>query len=81
MDANLRSEPNKDSASVGIHFRGAQVRVLDQTSYLRDNEVSTWYRIQVYKYGCSNNTNLGCGKNTPGDADEGWVNAKLVLLD
>ena len=81
MDANLRSDPNKDAASVGIHFRGAQVRVLEQTSYVRDNEVTTWYRIRVYKYGCSNNTKLGCGKNTPNDADEGWVNSKLVLLD
>jgi hypothetical protein len=81
MDANLRIEPNKDSASVGIHFRGALVRILDQTSYLRDNEVTTWYRIKVYKHGCSNNVNLGCGKNAPGDADEGWVNSKLVLLD
>jgi WG containing repeat len=81
MDANLRSDANKDSASLGIHFRDARVRVLEQTSYVRDNEVTTWYKIRVYKYGCSNNTSLGCGKNSPGDADEGWVNAKLVLLD
>jgi hypothetical protein len=81
MDANLRSDPNKDSASMGIHFRGAQVRVIEQTSYVRDNEVTTWYKIHVYKYGCSNNANLGCGKNAPSDVDEGWVNAKLVLLD
>jgi hypothetical protein len=80
-DANLRSDSNKDAASVGIQFRGAQVRILDETSYVRDNEVVHWYKIQVYKYGCSINANLGCGKNTPNDADQGWVNAKLVLLD
>ena len=66
---------------MGIQFRGAQVRILDETSYERDNEVAHWYKIHVYKYGCSSNANLGCGKNTPGDADEGWINAKLVMLD
>lgn len=80
-DTNLRSEPNKDTASLGIHFRGAKVRILDETSYERDGEISTWYKVRVYDYGCSNNANLGCGKNTPNDADEGWVNAKNVLLN
>jgi hypothetical protein len=80
-DANLRSDPNKDSASVGIQFRSAQLRILDETSYVRDNEVVHWYKVKIYKYGCSINANLGCGKNTPNDADEGWINAKLVLLD
>jgi len=80
-DTNLRSEAKKDGASVGIHFRGAKVRVLDQTSYESEGQASTWYKVKVYEYGCSANANLGCGKNSPNDADEGWVNAKLVLLN
>lgn len=81
-DANLRSESNKDSASLGIHFKGARVVILDETSFTNDRgEVSTWYRIRVTEHGCSVNANLGCGKNTPNDSEEGWVNAKVVLLD
>lgn len=80
-DTNLRSEPKKDAASVGIHFRGAKVRILDETSYESEGQTLTWYKIKVYEYGCSTNANLGCGKNTPNDGDEGWVNAKLVLLN
>lgn len=80
-DANLRTDPNKDAASVGIHYRGAKVRVLEETSYEVNGAVSTWYKIKVYEYGCSANANLGCGKNSQNDADEGWVNSRLVLLD
>jgi hypothetical protein len=61
-DTNLRSEAKKDGASVGIHFRGAKVRVLDQTSYESEGQASTWYKVKVYEYGCSANANLGCGK-------------------
>lgn len=81
MDTNLRSGSNKDMSSLGIHFRGAKVRILDQTSYESEGQTSTWYKIKVYDYGCSTNTNLGCGKNTPNDTDEGWVNAKNVLIN
>lgn len=80
-DANLRSGPDKDTASVGIHFRGAKVQILDESRYERDGEVVTWYKIRVLSYGRSVNTNLMGGKNTPYDADEGWVNAKLVSPD
>lgn len=78
-DANLRSEPNKDSLSLGIHFKDAKVVILDETSYERDGMVSTWYKIRVTDYGCSKDANLGCGKNSPNDSDEGWVNAKTVI--
>lgn len=80
-DSNMRSEANKDSASLGIHFKDAKVKILDETSYERDGMVSTWYKIRVIEYGCSKDTSLGCGKNSPNDADEGWVNAKVVLLN
>jgi hypothetical protein len=81
-DSNIRSEANKDSASLGIHFKGAKVRILDETSFTKDDgEVATWFKIRVYEYGCSADTSLGCGKNNSNDADEGWVNSKNVLLD
>ncbi len=80
-DCNIRSEANKDSASLGVHFKNAKVKILDETSYERDGMVSTWYRIRVTGYGCSKDTSLGCGKNSSSDADEGWVNAKVVLLN
>ena len=80
-DLNLRSEPNKDAASLGIHFRNAKVKILDETSYERDGEISTWYKIRVTEYGCSAKPELGCGKNSPNDADEGWMNAKHILID
>lgn len=77
-DSNLRSEPNKDSASVGIQFKDAKVTILDETSYERDGAISRWCKVRVTDYGCSKDTSLGCGKNSPSDADEGWVNAKSI---
>ena len=80
-DSNIRNEPNKDAVSLGIHFKDAKVRILDETSYETNGMISTWYKIRVTEYGCSKDTSLGCGKNSPNDADEGWVNAKVVLLN
>jgi len=80
-DSNLRSEPNKNAASLGIQFKGAKIQILDERSYTVDGQLSTWYQVRVTEYGCSVNANLGCGKNNQNDADEGWVNAKGVLLD
>ncbi len=80
-DSNVRSEPNKDAASLGIHFKDAKVKILNETSYELNGIVSTWFKIRVTKYGCSKDTSLGCGKNSSNDADEGWVNAKVVLLN
>lgn len=79
-DSNVRSEPNKDAASLGIHFRNAKVEILEETSFMKDEGESTWYKIRVTEYGCSVDTNLGCGKNNSNDSDEGWVNAKNVLV-
>lgn len=75
-DSNIRSEPNKDAASLGVNFRGAKVKILDETSYTTNDGEATWYKIRVTEYGCSKDANLGCGKNAPNDSDEGWVNAK-----
>ncbi|CAN5744197.1 hypothetical protein BH20ACI4_BH20ACI4_22910 [soil metagenome] len=80
-DLNLRDEPNKYAYSVGIHFKDARVIVLETASYELEGAVATWYRIRVTEFGCSVDANLGCGKNSPNDADEGWVNSKYILLD
>jgi hypothetical protein len=81
-DLNIRDEPNKYAASKGIHFRGAKVRILDSTTYeTPEGETSTWYRVKVFEYGCSADTNLGCGKNSPGDSDEGWMNGRYISVD
>jgi uncharacterized membrane protein len=79
-DSNVRDAPNKDAYSLGIHFKDAKVEILDETSYETDGKVSTWYKIRVTEYGCSKDTNLGCGKNTSNDVDEGWVNSKNILV-
>jgi hypothetical protein len=81
-DLNIRNEPNKYAVSVGIHYRGARFRVLESTTYQTpEGEMSTWYRVEIYEYGCSVDTNLGCGKNSDADRDTGWINAKYVLMD
>lgn len=81
-DSNIRDQPNKDAVSLGIHFKGARLEVLDETSYMRsDGEYVTWFKVKVFEYGCSVDANLGCGKNTSYDSDEGWMNAKNILLD
>jgi hypothetical protein len=78
-DANLRSAPRRDATSVGIHFRNARVQILDEVRYTRGGEVVTWFKVKVTEYGRGSNTNLH--KNSMSDADEGWVNAKLVAPD
>lgn len=80
-DSNIRSESNKDATSLGIHFKGARVEILEEKTNIVNGEPVTWYKVKVIEYGCSVNANIGCGKNNPNDADEGWVNAKNVLLD
>lgn len=80
-DSNIRSESNKDATSLGIHFKGARVEILEEKTTIVNGESVMWYNVKVIEYGCSVNANIGCGKNNPNDADEGWVNAKNVLLD
>jgi hypothetical protein len=80
-NANLRSASNKNASSIGIHFQSAKVRISNVEFYDTADGVSTWYKIKVIEYGCDTQGNLGCGKNAQNDADEGWVNAKVVRLD
>ncbi len=78
---NLRSAANRTATSVGIHFKDAQFRVLEETSFDTPDGYSTWYRVHIFNYGCDANGQLGCGKNNPNDDDDGWLNAKYVILD
>jgi hypothetical protein len=80
-DSNLRSEPNKDAYSVAIHFNNAKFEILDETSYEINGQISNWYKVRIFEYGCSKDAAKGCGKNTPYDADEGWVNGKNIIRD
>lgn len=80
-NANLRSASNKNASSIGIHFQSAKVRISNVEFYDAADGVSTWYKVKVTEYGCDTQGNLGCGKNAQNDADEGWVNAKVVRLD
>lgn len=80
-DSNLRSDPNKDAYSVGIHFNGAKFEIQDETSYEIEGQISTWYKIRVFEYGCSKDASKVCGKNASSDLDEGWINAKNIIGD
>lgn len=81
MNLNLRSASNRNASSVGIHFQNARVRILDVDSYETEDGYATWYRVEVIEYGCDTQGNLGCGKNTPSDADEGWINGRYIVLN
>lgn len=80
-DLHIRSAPIKTETSLGIHFKNAQFKVLDETSYDTPEGYSTWYKVHITNYGCSKDANLGCGKNTSYDEDEGWINARYTQLD
>ncbi len=81
LNANLRSASNKNASSIGVHFQDAKVRILKVEFYDMNDGLSTWYKVQIIEYGCDTQGNLGCGKYTENDADEGWVNAKAVRLN
>jgi hypothetical protein len=74
---HLRSRPNVFSPSLGIHFKDARFTVRDE----KRSGGSVWYKVFVTEYGCDAKSALGCGKNSPEDYDEGWLNGKYVLLD
>lgn len=78
---NLRSAPNKTASSVGIHFQNAQIKILDEKSFKAEDGYSTWYKVRVVEYGCDAQGDLGCGKNSDSDADEGWLNARYVAIE
>lgn len=77
---NLRSAPNKTASSVGVHFQNAKIKVLAVESYDTPDGNSVWYKVRVLEYGCDVVDALGCGKNSPNDSDEGWMNSKFISL-
>ena len=84
----IRSASNRYSEILGVHYRGARVRILGVESHNHNNTVdgySTWYRVHVIENGCDQEGIRGCGNDLnemPGQAAmEGWMNAKYISLD
>ncbi len=83
---NIRSESHKTAESLGVHYQGARIEVLDERTYTTDDGTSaTWYRVKVLENGCDQTTGMGCGNDLygmPGQAASvGWMNAKNLSLD
>lgn len=70
---------------LGVHYQGAQVEVLEETSYDTEDGPSTWYRVRVVRNGCDREGVMGCGNDLNGKqgkaAMEGWMNARHITLD
>ncbi|HEY0426950.1 MAG TPA: serine/threonine protein kinase [Pyrinomonadaceae bacterium] len=64
-DVNLRQDANADSQKIGLVPKSSRVRVVNS----KDN----WYEIDIIEYGRP--------KETPTDAEHGWVNKKYIDLD
>jgi len=83
---NIRTESNKFARIIGVHYEGARIEILEETSYYtQEGEYSTWYRVRVLKDGCDRKTGMGCGNDlngiSGGAAREGWMNARHISLD
>jgi hypothetical protein len=80
LDTNLRlrSASNKFASIVGVHYKGARIRVLETDEYDTPEGYSTWFRVEVVEDGCDAEGNLGCGHE--GDTS-GWMNAKYVTME
>jgi hypothetical protein len=81
----IRAASNMYSEIIGVHYQGAQVEVLEETSYDTEEGPSTWYRVRVIKNGCDREGKMGCGNDLDGKrgkaAMEGWMNARHIALD
>jgi len=66
----------EDDNRLGIHYRGARVRVLEVSSATNsEGESFAWFKIAVTRYGTSMDANnVGYDKD-PGTPDEGWVHS------
>lgn len=76
-DVNLRSSASPNAAKVGVLYLNTKVKILDVK---RSDTGTLWYQVKVISYGCSKNSNLGCGKDNPSDRDEGWAFGENVEL-
>jgi hypothetical protein len=82
----LRSDSNRYAEILGVHYQGAKVEILDETTYsTEDGTLATWYRVRVVQDGCDREGSMGCGNDLDGvsgqAAREGWMNAKYIALD
>lgn len=82
----IRSDSNRYAEILGVHYQGARVEILDETSYgTEDGTVATWYRVRVLENGCDREGSMGCGNDLDGMSgqatSEGWMNAKYISLD
>lgn len=81
----IRAASNMYAEILGVHYQGAQVEVLEETSYDTEDGPSTWYRVRVVRNGCDREGVMGCGNDFNGKqgkaAMEGWMNARHITLD
>ena len=79
LDTNvyLRVGPDKTYARVAEQFKGARVEVISVERKSPDD----WYKVRVLKYGCHAQYPNQCGKGSPNDADEGWMNNKNLTFE
>lgn len=81
----IRVSSNRYSEVLGVHYRNAKVEILEVTSYMTEDGMSTWYRVRVLENGCDAEGKRGCGNDLNGvsgqAAHEGWMNAKFINLD
>jgi hypothetical protein len=82
----IRSDSNRYAEILGVHYQGAKVEILDETTYsTEDGTLSTWYRVRVLEDGCDREGTMGCGNDldgVPGQAaTEGWMNARYIAVD
>ncbi len=80
LDTNLRlrSASNKFASIVGVHYKGARIRVLETDEYDTPDGYSTWFRVDVVRDGCDAEGNLGCGHE---GETSGWMNARYVTME
>lgn len=81
----IRASSNMYAEIIGVHYQGAQIEVLEETSYDTEDGPSTWYRVRVIKNGCDREGKMGCGNDLDGKPGKaamvGWMNARHITLD
>lgn len=81
----IRSQPSKNGDSLGVHYQGAQVEILEEASSEDTDGMQMWYRIRVTQNGCDRESVLGCGNDLDGvvgkAAMEGWMNARYIVIE
>jgi serine/threonine protein kinase len=65
IDVNLRAEGDADSQKIGLVPKNSRIRIVNS----KDN----WYEIDIIEFSRP--------KDSPADAEHGWVNKKYVDLD